>query len=120
MKRLRREANADIMIEDYVAGSDERVMSVILHKESIHYSPSSGGEAMAAIFDNFCEIQRDMLSGTASSEDQDTVLSSPDAAEESSMNGNTNINDGEEYAVRMLIDSSRKWPIETLCIIPRT
>ena len=116
MKRLQREAGADVMIEDYVPGSQERVMTVALHRESPQHSATAGGDALVAVFDNLCEVYRDTLPGTSSDDlDHHQAVSSgaADADEDASMNGNGMSHDGETHDVRLLLDSSREWkPLE--------
>ena len=79
IKRLRREANADIVIEDYVAGSDDRVLSVILHREAPNHTFTSGGDALVSVFHSFCELSRDCVPSIHSGDDADISLASSEA-----------------------------------------
>lgn len=106
VKRLRREANADVVIEDFVAGSEERVMSVLLHRDTPHHTSTSGGDALVAVFDSFCELSRDCLTANNSSEEVDVHTNGSDGDAQMVLNG---LNDDDEYEIRLLVDSSRKF-----------
>ena len=107
IKRLRREASANVVIEDFVAGSDERVMSVVLHRDAPTYTHQSGGDALVAVFDSFCELGRgDCLTANNSSEEAEVHSPSSDAEAQMRCNG---VHDDDEYDIRLLMDTSRKF-----------
>ena len=109
IKRLRREANADVLIEDFVAGSGERVMSVVMHRDTPHHTSTSGGDALVAVFDSFCELGRECLTSHNSSEEADTHTTGSEGDAQMSCN---HIHDDEEAEIRLLIDSSREFSID--------
>lgn len=106
IKRLRRDANAEVVIEDFIVGSDERVMSVVLHRDAPHHTSLSGGDALVAVFDSFCELGRDCLTANNSSEEADAHSPNSDAEAQMLCNG---VHNDDEYEIRLLVDSSRKW-----------
>lgn len=85
-------------------------MSVLLHRDAPHHTSSSGADALVAVFDNLCELHRDALTGTTSSEDQD-AMESPGIAEDedTSMTGTGLVHEGDDYDMRILVDSSREF-----------
>lgn len=104
VKRLRRESSAEIVVEDFVPGSEDRVISISLHRDSPNYTNTSGGDAIVAVFDNLCELARDSFTATTSSEEHDHTAE-PD--EDHSMNGNGIMHDTGECEARILVDTSR-------------
>jgi poly(rC)-binding protein 3/4 len=108
IKRLRREANADFVVEDFVAGSEDRVMTVILHRDAPHHIPgTSGGDALVAVFDSFCEMRRDCLTAN-SSEETELHLGGPLVDEDASMTtAHAHLIDDDEFEFRLLVDSTQ-------------
>ena len=105
IKRLQRNAHAELVIDDFICGSDERVMTVVLHREGNHYSASSAGDALVAVLDSFCALSRDSSTANNSSEETDTqTINSSDK----DMEFKLSILDDEECEIRLLVDSSRK------------
>jgi transcription antitermination factor NusA-like protein len=71
IRKLKRESNADIMIEDFVPGSDERVIKISLCKDSPLHTPNSAGDALVAVVDSLCENNRvELQAAGMSSEDE--------------------------------------------------
>jgi len=106
IKRLRREANAEVVIEDFVLGSEERVLSVVLHRDAPHHTSTSGGDALVCVFEAFCELSRDCLTANNSSEEVDTHTNGSDGDAQMTITG---IHDDEDAEIRLLVDSSRKF-----------
>ncbi|KAG7670740.1 putative KH domain-containing protein [Nannochloris sp. 'desiccata'] len=104
IKRLRREANAEVVIEDFVVGSEERVLSVILHRDAPHHASTSGGDALVSVFEAFCELSRDCLTANNSSEEVDTHTNGSDGDAQMTI---TCIHDDEDAEIRLLVDSTQ-------------
>jgi hypothetical protein len=106
IKRLRREANAEVVVEDYIVGSEERVLSVVLHRDAPHHTSTSGGDALVAVFDSFCQLSRDCLTANNSSEEVDTHTNGSDGDAQMTIAG---IHDDDDAEIRLLVDASRKF-----------
>jgi hypothetical protein len=106
IKRLRREANAEVVIEDFVVGSEERVLSVVLHRDAPHHTSMSGGDALVAVFEAFVELSRDCLTANNSSEEVDMHTNGSDGDAQMTITG---IHDDGDAEIRLLVDSSRKF-----------
>lgn len=106
IKRLRREANAEVVIEDFVADSEDRVLSVVLHRDAPHHTSTSGGDALVAVFDSFCELSRDCLTANNSSEEVDTHTNGSDGDAQMTITG---MHDDDDAEIRLLVDASRKF-----------
>lgn len=80
--------NADIIMEDFVSGAQERVISVVVHRDGSWYTNSTGGDALVSVFNHVVECMTASTDGAATA-DVDEKLDA-------------------EYEVRLLVDSSRK------------
>lgn len=100
-------------------GCDDRVLSIILHRDSPQHAKTSGGIALVAAFDCLCEFKHtDELKTTTMSGSGTTVVEVAEAATattgsdgDAQMTSSTvHIPDeDEEFDVRLLIDASRKF-----------
>lgn len=121
IKRLRRQTNAEFVIEDFVLGCDERVLSIVLHRDSPQHTKSSGGLALVAAFDCLCEFKHTDEYKTTVSGSGTTVVEAAEAAEaatattgsdgDAHMTSSTvhipHSHEDEEFDIRLLIDASR-------------
>lgn len=109
IKRLRREANAEIVLEDYVAGSEDRVLSVILHRDSPSHNITAGGDALVSVFHSFCELSRDFLMSTGSEEAdvQEHEICVGSGSEDIASTRSSMLHDQDEFDFRMLVDASQ-------------
>jgi len=108
VRRLKRETKSEIVIEDYVNGSDDRVLSIHLNRDHDSYSHNSGGNALVAVFDNLCDPGH--CSNVSLCSEDDLNLRSTSSMEQ---DGDAcDMEDGscmseDIFDVRLLVDSSQ-------------
>lgn len=111
IRRMRRETSSEIVIEDSVAGSDDRVVRISLCKDSPLHSSSSGGDALVAVVDSLCDIRAESLHGSVMGSEDEMHDRSPSPV---SMNRDMDIRMvdghsslGDACEVRLLVDTSQ-------------
>lgn len=111
IRKLKRDTNAEIVIEEYVNGSDDRVISITLSKEQESYSATSGGDALSTLCDHLSDLERDALNGAVFSEDEmntrSTSTTSFDRVDESSMADGGSLDGESSSEIRLLIDTTQ-------------
>lgn len=107
IRKLKHDANADIVIEEYVNGSEDRIISINMSRDSVLHTPTSGGDALIAVFEKLYEAGRDCVQGLGSDEEIHTRSASTGSADDASMMEEepcTSMDDCT-YEVRLLVDT---------------
>lgn len=108
IRRLKRETHADIVIEDFVGGTEDRVIRINVNKDSPMYSPVLGGEALVTVADSLVDCRSDSLhvSGVSSEDDRSSSPVSMDGdIDGAMMDERLSIEDSCE--IRLLVDTTQ-------------
>ena len=107
IRKLKRETHAEIVIEDFVGGTEERVIRITVNKDSPMYTPAMGGEALTAVADSLFDCRSDSLvSGVNSEDDRSSSPVSMDRDVDGPIMDDT-LSIDETCDIRLLVDTTQ-------------